>query len=107
MATALPKAELHCHLKGSIAPSLARRLAARHGARLDNLFGPDGRYACGKNFAGFLAAYDAVASLVRTPEDYRDVVRDYYASAAAEGLIYGELFVSPAHAAQTGFPIPP
>jgi adenosine deaminase len=101
MATALAKAELHCHLKGSIAPSLARRLAARHGANIDGLVGPDGRYAW-KDFAGFLTGYDAVAALVRTPEDYREVVRDYYRRAASQGLVYGEMFVSPAHAAQNG-----
>jgi len=86
MATVtLPLAELHCHLEGSIAPPLARRLAARHSINIDGLIGADGRYIW-KDFQGFLCAYDAVAALVREPQDYHDVVRDYYARAAASNV---------------------
>ncbi len=102
MATVtLPLAELHCHLEGSIAPPLARRLAERHGINIDGLIGPDGRYVW-KGFRDFLCAYDTVAALVCDPQDYYDVIRDYYARASAQGMIYGEMFVSPAHAARTG-----
>src|SRR5258708_26190459 len=102
MATVtLPLAELHCHLEGSIAPPLARRLAARHSINIDGLIGADGRYVW-KDFQGFLCAYDAVAALVREPQDYHDAVRDYYARAAVQGMVYGGMFVSPGHAAKTG-----
>ena len=88
MATALPKAEHRCPLKGGIAP--ARQFAARRGAKPNGLIGPDGRHAW-KDFAGFLVAYDAVAALVRTPEDYRVVVRDDYRRAAGNAEKFASL----------------
>ncbi|HXC54166.1 MAG TPA: adenosine deaminase [Rhizomicrobium sp.] len=96
-----PLAELHCHLEGSVGPALARRLAARHGSDLSGLFAPDGRYAW-SGFAGFIAAYDKVSETIRTAEDYHDITYDYFANAARQGLIYGEVFVSPSHAARKG-----
>ena len=39
----IPKAELHCHLEGSIPPSLARDLATRNGLEVPaGLMGADG-----------------------------------------------------------------
>ncbi|HYD08130.1 MAG TPA: adenosine deaminase, partial [Reyranella sp.] len=61
----IPKAELHCHLEGSVPPVLARELAARNGLELPpGLFGKDGHYAW-KDFLSFLDAYDRVCGVLR------------------------------------------
>ena len=57
----IAKAELHCHLEGSIAPPLALKLAERNGLSLpDGLMRADGTYEW-RDFLGFLAAYDTDA----------------------------------------------
>ena len=63
----IAKAELHCHLEGSIAPLLAMRLAERNGLALpQGLMRGDGTYDW-NDFLGFLAAYDRVCTALRTP----------------------------------------
>ncbi len=91
----IPKAELHCHLEGSIPPALARGLAARNGLALpDGLFGSDGTYAW-RDFLTFLAAYDRVCGVLKKPRDFGDVIYSYLAQAAAQGAVYIEMFCSP------------
>ena len=52
----IPKAEIHCHLEGSIPPALALELASRNGLTLPpNLFDARGHYAW-TNFWSFLDA---------------------------------------------------
>ena len=97
----LPLAELHCHLEGSVGPTLALKLAARHRVDLSDIVAADGRYAWNE-FAGFIVTYDRVSESIRTAQDYYDITRDYYENAAREGLIYGEIFVSPSHGARKG-----
>jgi len=98
----IPKAELHCHLEGSIAPALARELAARNGLDLpQGLFGADGHYVL-NDFLSFLAAYDRVCTVLRTPRDFGDVIYSYLAGAAAEGAVYVEMFCSPERPAMLG-----
>lgn len=99
----LPLAELHCHIKGTIVPSLAQKLANRHGLDISRLINADGGYVW-STFQEFLASYDGVAAAVRAPEDYQDVVRTYYLDAAARGLIYAEFFLSAGHVAAVGLP---
>ena len=69
----IPKAELHCHLEGSIAPALARELAQRNGLDVPiGLIGERGHYVW-KDFLSFLAAYDLVCTTLRTARDFGDV----------------------------------
>ncbi len=91
----IPKAELHCHLEGSIPPVLARELAERNGLALpDGLFGPDGAYVW-RDFLTFLAAYGRVCRVLKTPRDFDDIMYSYLARAAAQGAVYVEMFCSP------------
>lgn len=91
----IPKAELHCHLEGSIPPALARTLAARNGLALpDGLFDANGEYAW-KDFLSFLDAYDRVCGVLRTARDFGDILYSYLQGAAVEGAVYVEMFCSP------------
>lgn len=91
----IPKAEIHCHLEGSIPPALALKLAARNGLVLPpNMFDEKGHYAW-KDFWSFLDAYDRVCTALKTARDFRDVIYSYLAGAAREGAVYVEMFCSP------------
>ncbi len=91
----IAKAELHCHLEGSIAPTLAMKLAERNGLTLPNgLMRADGTYEW-RDFLGFLAAYDGVCTALRTPRDFSDVIYSYLEGVAAQGAVYVEMFCSP------------
>jgi adenosine deaminase len=89
------KAEIHCHLEGSITPTLALELAQRNNVTLpEALFAPDGSYLW-RDFLSFLAAYDRVCAALKTPRDFEDVIYAYLAQAAAQGAVYVEMFCSP------------
>ena len=91
----IPKAELHCHLEGSIPPALARELAARNGLELPlGLMSEGGHYVL-KDFLSFLAAYDLVCTTLRTSRDFGDVIYSYLAGVAQQGAVYVEMFCSP------------
>jgi adenosine deaminase len=98
----IPKAELHVHLEGTAPPALIRRLAKRNRMPVpEGVFASDDRFAW-TDFLHFLRTYDLAASVIRTPEDYRDVTFEYLAGCAAEGALYVELIASPDHAAAVG-----
>jgi adenosine deaminase len=91
----IPKAELHCHLEGSIPPVLARELAARNGVALpDGMFDGKGHYVW-QDFLSFLDAYDRVCAALKVARDFGDVLYGYLKGAAAEGAVYVEMFCSP------------
>ena len=98
----VPKAELHVHVEGAASPDLVQRIAARNGIKVpDGVIGPDGQFVW-RDFLDFLNTYDAATSVIRTGEDYRDIVYEYLVKCAAEGAIYVELTASADHATQVG-----
>jgi adenosine deaminase len=98
----IPKAEIHCHIEGATSPSLARQKAAQYGIGTDGLFAPDGESYAASDFSGFLAAYDRVVKLFRTPEDFADLSYAHFTAIARDGAIYGEVFLSPDQADSAG-----
>jgi len=100
----IPKAELHCHLEGSVPPALARELAARNGLDLPHgLFGANGHYAW-TDFLSFLDSYDRVCGVLRKPRDFGDILYSYLQRCAAEGAVYVEMFCSPERPKALGIP---
>ena len=98
----LALAELHVHLEGTAPPALFEKLAARNGLKVpEGVFAAPDRFAW-VDFLDFLRTYDLAASVIRTPEDYRDITYAYLMGCAAEGAIYVELIASPDHAASVG-----
>ena len=96
------KAELHVHLEGTAPPKLMRRIASRNKLEVPyRLAMDDDRYQW-RDFADFLALYDVAAGVIRTVEDYREIVHAYLLEAAEQGAVYVELTASPDHAAAAG-----
>jgi aminodeoxyfutalosine deaminase len=90
---ALPKAELHLHLEGSIGPDELAELILLHGGgpvdreRLAQLY----RH---KNFAAFLESFKRITSWLRTPEDYELITYRLMRKLAAENVLHAEVYVS-------------
>ena len=90
---------------------MATKLAQRHHVKLPDDFimkdgqydkadFPNGRYAYDESdFWAFINTYDSVADMMRTPQDYYDVTKDYLSKNANEGGVYVELILSPMHMA--------
>ncbi|MEM7522530.1 MAG: adenosine deaminase [Pseudomonadota bacterium] len=91
---AIPKIELHLHLEGAAPPEFVRRLAATKGVDLSGLFDAEGRYLS-NDFTSFLRAYERVSGVFTTPADYAALTEAVLAAAAANGVIYAEIFLSP------------
>ena len=89
---ALPKAELHVHLEGSIRPEIAAQLAARHGVELseEEVWR---RYNYG-NFGEFLEAFKWVTSFLRTPGDFALLGADLARQLIAQNVSYAEVTLS-------------
>jgi adenosine deaminase len=91
---ALPKVQLHCHLEGTVRAETFRALARKYGVALGEREDPARTYAFA-NFGEFLLLFAKVAETLRAPEDYAQMARDYVADAAAQGVAYAEVFISP------------
>jgi adenosine deaminase len=98
----VPKAELHLHLEGAARPALVRRLAQRNGITLDDKYFDGEEGFAWSGFLNFLDVFDALAQVIRSADDYRDITFEYLAELASEGCIYAELMTSPDHAAAVG-----
>ena len=91
---ALAKVQLHCHLEGTVRAETFRALAAKYGVELGERAEPARTYAF-RTFGEFLLLFAKVTETLRAPEDFARVARDYAADAAAQGVAYAEVFVSP------------
>jgi len=89
---ALPKAELHLHLEGSIRPETAVELAGRHGVKL-TAAEVAARYNY-SNFAGFIEAFKWVTSFLRDPEDYALITRNLAEELVRQNVVYAEITIS-------------
>jgi aminodeoxyfutalosine deaminase len=90
---ALPKAELHLHLEGSIEPPTLLDLRLRHGMPDANLAACEALYQY-KDFQGFLMAFKAVTEHLRTPEDYELITYRLMERLQSDNVLHAEVFVS-------------
>lgn len=93
---AMPKAELHVHIEGSLEPEMIFALAQRNGVELKY---PDvaalrAAYAF-KDLQSFLDIYYAGASVLRTAQDFEDLAWAYFKRAAADNVRHVEVFFDP------------
>lgn len=106
---ALPKAELHLHLEGSVDPATLVELSRRNAGAQPF---PGNRYQqpeAGlrelseaeiaelyqyKDFTGFMMAFKAVTERLRTPEDYELVTYKLMENLRAQNVRHAEVYVS-------------
>ena len=100
----IPKVELHLHLIGTITEATASVLAGRHGADPQEALGlVDGRYPGPyPDFGGFLDAFLAANSFVRTPDDLEFVAAEFARGQAAQHVIYSEAIFTPTIVVRNG-----
>jgi adenine deaminase len=92
----MPKAELHLHLEGTLEPELKFELAARNGVSLPYSSAAQMRsgYAF-RDLTSFLAAYYEGMSVLRGEQDFYDLAMAYFGTAAAQHVVYAEVFFDP------------
>lgn len=93
---ALPKAELHLHIEGTLEPELAFALAERNGVTLPyaDVAELRSRFAF-TDLQSFLDLYYACMQVLRTRADFADLATAYLDRAHAQGVRHAELFFDP------------
>lgn len=93
---AMPKAELHIHIEGSLEPELIFELAARNKVTLayPSVQALRDAYAF-TDLQSFLDIYYAGASVLLKEEDFFDMAMAYFHRAAADNVVHAELFFDP------------
>src|SRR5436190_19411540 len=89
---ALPKAELHLHLEGSVAPQTLVELRQRHGkqstvAEAESLY----QY---QDFSGFLMAFKTLTEDLQTPDDYELITYRLMQQLKIQNVLHAEVYVS-------------
>ncbi len=96
LVRALPKAELHVHIEGTLEPELMFRLAERNGVEV-GFRTVDEVHAAYRflDLQSFLDIYYRGAAVLRTAEDFTELMLAYLARAAADGVRHAEVFFDP------------
>ncbi|MFL5937649.1 MAG: adenosine deaminase [Gaiellaceae bacterium] len=98
-----PKIELHVHLEGTVRPETLLQIARRNDYALPCSTVEDLRALYEfRDFAHFIEVWILTTNALRTNEDFRQVVVDYAAEAAAHGAVYIEGIFSPAERVRRG-----
>ncbi len=102
---ALPKAELHLHLEGSLEPELLFTLAERNRIALpwDDVDSLRKAYAF-NNLQEFLDLYYQGADVLRTEQDFYDLTWAYLQKCQAQNVIHVEPFFDPQTHTDRGIP---
>ena len=102
---ALPKAELHLHLEGTLEPELLFKLAERHGVALawPDVEALRAAYNFG-NLQEFLDLYYAGADVLRTEQDFYDLTWAYLLKCKEQNVIHTEPFFDPQTHTDRGIP---
>ena len=93
---AMPKAELHVHVEGTLEPELKFELAQRNGIELPYESVEEMRAAYDfDDLPSFLRVYYEGMSGLRTEQDFFDLTTAYLEKAHSQNVIYAEMFFDP------------
>ncbi len=106
LARAIPKAELHIHIEGSLEPELIFELAQRNGVALayPSVEALRAAYAF-TDLQSFLDIYYAGASVLLKAQDFHDMAWAYFLRAKADNVIHTEIFFDPQTHTARGVPM--
>jgi adenosine deaminase len=106
LLAALPKAELHIHIEGSLEPELIFQLAQRNGVAIPYATVEDLRKAYAfTNLQSFLDIYYAGASVLLKEQDFYDMAWAYLERAATDNVLRTEMFFDPQTHTARGVPM--
>jgi adenosine deaminase len=104
-ARALPKAELHLHIEGTLEPELMFELARRNGVALPYGSVDEVRRAyVFSDLQSFLDIYYAGCCVLLNEQDFYDLTWAYLTRAAAQGVRHAEIFFDPQTHTDRGVP---
>lgn len=93
---ALPKAELHLHIEGSLEPEMMFEMARRNGVALPYATVEETRAAYAfTDLQSFLDIYYAGAAALIHERDFFELAMAYFRRAKADGVVHAELFFDP------------
>jgi len=106
LAIAIPKAELHIHIEGSLEPELIFALAQRNGVTLPyaSVDALRAAYAF-TDLQSFLDIYYAGASVLLHEADFHDMAWAYFLRAKADHVAHAEIFFDPQTHTARGVPM--
>lgn len=106
LLAAMPKAELHLHIEGTLEPEMIFALARRNQVELPYADLDDLRSAYAfTNLQSFLDLYYQGASVLQTETDFHDLAWAYLQRAAADHVVRAEIFFDPQTHTARGIPI--
>lgn len=104
---ALPKAEMHVHIEGTLEPELIFEMARRNGVAASHASVDELRAAYEfSNLQEFLDVYYVGATALRTEQDFYDMTLAYLRRAVADGVRRAEIFFDPQTHTERDIPFP-
>lgn len=103
---AMPKAEYHVHLEGTLEAEMKLALAERNGLKLP--FADAAAIRASYEYhdlPSFLAIYYDGMSVLLKEQDFYDLAHAYLARAASQNVLYAEMFFDPQEHLKRGVPI--
>ena len=96
LSAALPKAELHLHIEGSLEPEMLFHLAQKNGVEIPFASVEDVRAAYSfSNLQDFLDIYYQGMSVLREEQDFHNLTDAYLRKAKADNVRHVEIFFDP------------